>query len=251
MIVASLLLIVAAAVLLVVGLVRDINLLLILSIAVSLLAAVALYVGARQARAADQAPEPFDDVDRPDEEPVAPASDAGPRRTMSLLTDLSDTTALHSNTANLDPVTTGNGSGRTDGNADLGRRPDWPLERSRAGRTTDDTIVDGTPVDRASDGAGDWLTDTRQDVDTDAGDGVPLGEPPKQRTPRADAELISRLPAEVLVVDGRPRYHVTGCPHLLDRDSEPLAVSEAVELGFSPCGWCQPDTVLLGGKPDF
>jgi hypothetical protein len=33
--------------------------------------------------------------------------------------------------------------------------------------------------------------------------------------------------------------------HLLGRPHEPLPVSEAVELGFSPCGLCEPDSVLL------
>lgn len=245
MIVASLLLIVAAAVLLVVGLVRDINLLLILSIAVSLLAAVALYVGARQARAADEVTDPADEVDRPEEEPAPPLVETGHRPTMSLLSDLADTTAVP-NGAN--PVSSGHSNGRTEG-AGRDSRPEWPLDRQRAGKNID-TVVDGTPVGRAPDLGMDWPAETRHDFDANTSDGVPPGEPPKQRTPRADAELISRLPAEVLVVDGRPRYHVNGCPHLLDRDSEPLPVSEAVELGFSPCGWCQPDTVLLGGKPE-
>ena len=33
------------------------------------------------------------------------------------------------------------------------------------------------------------------------------------------------------MIDGRPRYHLTGCVHLLGRRTEPLPVSEAVELG--------------------
>jgi hypothetical protein len=42
------------------------------------------------------------------------------------------------------------------------------------------------------------------------------------------------------VVDGRPRYHLADCPHLVGRLTEPLPVAEAVELGFSPCGLCRP-----------
>ena len=247
MIIASLLLIVAAAVLLVVGLVRDANLLLILSIAVSLLAAVALYVGARQARAADDdVAQSADDTDRPDEEAAAAAESSGQRRTMSLLTDLADTTALRGPASR---TTVGNATVGTSATAGRGRRPDWPLERPGAAETTD-TMVAGSPVRRESALGLDRTAELREPVGADTEDSAPAGEPPRQRTPRADAELIARLPAEVLVVDGRPRYHVTGCPHLLDRDSEPLAVSEAVELGFSPCGWCQPDTVLLGGTPE-
>ena len=53
------------------------------------------------------------------------------------------------------------------------------------------------------------------------------------------------MTAPVLVIDGRPRYHQAGCVHLLGRDSEPLPVSEAVELGFTPCSLCEQDSALL------
>ena len=219
MIVASLLLIVAAAVLLVLGLVRDANLLLIVSIAISLVAAVALYLGARQARAADNS-----DDDEPGDTGRADEPTARFPALTKPVADIGDTAPM-----------------RTTPVADLAQRPDWPPER-RAARTAFDPAL-RQPAGRS-----------RLDVDSahrpaDEAD-VPTDEPPRQRTPRSDAELIARLPAEVLVVDGRPRYHVAGCPHLLDRDAEPLPVSEAVELGFSPCGWCQPDTVLLGGTPE-
>ncbi len=73
----------------------------------------------------------------------------------------------------------------------------------------------------------------------------PPDEPPVQPVSPADAERVSRMSTEVLVVDGRPRYHLPGCVHLLGRDSEPLPVSEAIELGFTPCGLCEPDSALL------
>src|SRR5690606_7599446 len=73
----------------------------------------------------------------------------------------------------------------------------------------------------------------------------PPDEPPVQPVSPADAERVSRMNTEVLVVDGRPRYHLPGCVHLLGRDSEPLPVSEAIELGFTPCGLCEPDSALL------
>jgi hypothetical protein len=31
----------------------------------------------------------------------------------------------------------------------------------------------------------------------------------------------------------------------MGRENEPLPVSEAVELGFSPCGVCEPDSSIL------
>ncbi len=50
---------------------------------------------------------------------------------------------------------------------------------------------------------------------------------------------------EVLVIDGRPRYHGGACPHLVGQQVEPLPVSEAVRLGFTPCSRCQPASELL------
>ena len=68
----------------------------------------------------------------------------------------------------------------------------------------------------------------------------PDDEPLPQKVRPADAVRVARLDAEVLVVDGRPRYHVPDCPHLVGRLTEALPVAEAVELGFSPCGLCRP-----------
>ncbi|MEV6346694.1 hypothetical protein [Actinoplanes sp. NPDC051851] len=68
----------------------------------------------------------------------------------------------------------------------------------------------------------------------------PDDEPLPQAVRPADAVLVARLDAEVVVVDGRPRYHVADCPHLVGRLTEPLPANEAVELGFSPCGLCRP-----------
>jgi hypothetical protein len=68
----------------------------------------------------------------------------------------------------------------------------------------------------------------------------PDDEPLPQSVRPADAVRVARMPAEVLVVDGRPRYHMADCPHLVGRLTEPLPAAEAVELGFSPCGLCRP-----------
>ena len=71
-------------------------------------------------------------------------------------------------------------------------------------------------------------------------DDDPADEPPPQAVRPSDAVRVARMDAEVLVVDGRPRYHLGDCPHLAGRHTEPLPVNEAVELGFSPCGQCRP-----------
>lgn len=73
----------------------------------------------------------------------------------------------------------------------------------------------------------------------------PPDEPSAQLTPAADVARIATLKTEVIVVDGRPRYHLRDCVHLHARRSEPLPVSEAIELGFTPCGLCEPDSALV------
>nr|WP_308208629.1 hypothetical protein [Actinoplanes aksuensis] len=77
-------------------------------------------------------------------------------------------------------------------------------------------------------------------------DDDPDDEPLPQSVQPADAVRVARLDAEVLVVDGRPRYHVAECPSLVGRLTEPIPVREAVELGFSPCGLCRPVDQLVG-----
>jgi hypothetical protein len=83
--------------------------------------------------------------------------------------------------------------------------------------------------------------DLAEDVDDDD----PPDEPAAQIVAPADAARVARMSAQVLVIDGRPRYHQAGCVHLLGRESEALPVSEAVELGFTPCSLCEPDSALL------
>ncbi|MFC4335625.1 hypothetical protein [Salininema proteolyticum] len=73
------------------------------------------------------------------------------------------------------------------------------------------------------------------------------GEPGEQKLSSVERAQIMRLNAEVMVIDGRPRFHHSGCVHLVGRESEPLAVAEAVTLGFGPCVLCEPATRLLGG----
>jgi hypothetical protein len=75
--------------------------------------------------------------------------------------------------------------------------------------------------------------------------GVPEDEPPAEIVTAAQARAVAQLMAEVGVIDGRPRYHLDGCLHLLGRTVERLPVLEAVELGFTPCGQCTPVRALL------
>jgi hypothetical protein len=99
--------------------------------------------------------------------------------------------------------------------------------------------------------AGAVVNAERQDADEYAegeyDEDDPPGEPPPQLVGPADAALVATMVATVLVVDGRPRYHRAGCGHLRGRPTEPLPVREAVELGFTPCGRCEPDSALIAG----
>ncbi len=63
----------------------------------------------------------------------------------------------------------------------------------------------------------------------------------------SEVSRLSGLDNEVLVVDGRPRYHLSGCPHLDEKETQPLPVSEAVELGFTACSLCGAATAILAG----
>ncbi|WP_198587040.1 hypothetical protein [Glycomyces xiaoerkulensis] len=70
-------------------------------------------------------------------------------------------------------------------------------------------------------------------------------EPPEQRMSSVEAAGLRRLDAQVSVVDGRPRFHLAGCVHLVGRDPESLPVAEALDLGFGPCSLCEPASQLL------
>ncbi|MDG4814472.1 hypothetical protein O7628_02975 [Micromonospora sp. WMMD956] len=115
--------------------------------------------------------------------------------------------------------------------------PDVPVQRVPSTIGADDPgwrQPPGSPAvgaDPSADGAGEAAT--------------PLDEPPPLPVSPADAALVAELDAEVQVVDGRPRYHLSDCPHLYGRGAEPLPVAEAVRLGFTPCSRCAPDDALL------
>ncbi|SFB38527.1 hypothetical protein SAMN05216266_109262 [Amycolatopsis marina] len=68
--------------------------------------------------------------------------------------------------------------------------------------------------------------------------------PGEEETDAADLLIVAELDVEVVVVDEYPRYHLTDCGWLADRDTIPIEVAEARELGFTPCARCGPDAVL-------
>jgi hypothetical protein len=204
------LLILGAVVLLVLGLINGSSGLLVGSIGVSLLAAVALVVGVRQAGAARAAAglDDEDEYDDAEEEEWAPRSEPVHR--------------------GLDHRSTGRAAVVPRG--------------EHVGGWVDDPPPPGSPVVAMASVPSQAIHD---DFQNDFDDEDPPDEPVAQRVTASDAARVARMSADVLVIDGRPRYHVAGCVHLLGRAFEPLPVSEAVELGFSPCGLCEPDSALL------
>jgi hypothetical protein len=89
------------------------------------------------------------------------------------------------------------------------------------------------------------VADPAGSADPDAeADQVEADDPPAADT---DPPLRSRGAEPVWVIDGRPRYHLAGCDFLSDRVAEPVPLRQAFEDGFTPCGWCDPDTGLSTG----
>jgi hypothetical protein len=88
-------------------------------------------------------------------------------------------------------------------------------------------------------------SDDDDEFDDEFDDEIPADEPDAESVSLDDSARLAALSREVLVIDGRPRYHLPHCVHLMGRDSEPLPIGEAIELDFTPCALCKPATNLL------
>jgi hypothetical protein len=70
------------------------------------------------------------------------------------------------------------------------------------------------------------------------------------RTPETSPVSAQELVAaggpagDVLVVEGRPRYHVAGCRYLTGKDAKTVSAASARADGYSACGVCKPDDAL-------
>jgi hypothetical protein len=277
--------------LLVLGLTAGSSSLLISSIVASLLAAVALVIGARQAASARRSavagqPEPAFPADddsygadpaygadpvfaaepefaaasasttgteadpsrrsrRSDDPPSTGAAFAADSPGSSA--DVDDQAHAHRETVQFEPVAEHvQGDLSADEARQAGRRdtaaglpadtdPDYDRAFSAINAARSETPNDNTwhhdPAAASADPAEEFA---EPDLDD------PSDEPLPQSVSPSDAVRVARLDAEVLVVDGRPRYHMADCPHLVGRLTEPVPVNEAVELGFTPCGLCRP-----------
>ncbi|WP_089157214.1 hypothetical protein [Micromonospora sp. NBS 11-29] len=255
MIAASILLILVAVVLLVVGLVGGSSPLLIVSIAASLLSAVAFVAFARQAAAtraqAHRAAEP-----RPRTAPTGPFPD----EPMSPVPH-------HTSTAGAggpgwrqppgSPVTEPDDPPFDDPPHDERPFDDRPYDGPRHDdRPFDDPRFDAdAPVAGAYPPGGepysppaprDAPAAAEASEPTSPAAGGPFdGEPSAEFLTAGQVARLVRLPDEVRVVDGQPRFHLPDCPHLVGRTDESLPVAEAVGLGFTPCAHCAAATTLL------
>jgi hypothetical protein len=214
-IVITLLLIFGAASLLVTGLWQSSSPLLSGSIGASLLAAIVLVAGTRRAGRALLEPPESDlaDIDGRDAAPAGPEP----------------ADRVRQSPPGADPIS--------------GQSP--PVTIPVQGGPVRGGPVRGGSAQAATQQATAGQPAVADDPDQYADEADPPDEPATQQVSPADAARVGRMLTEVLVVDGRPRYHLPGCVHLLARECEPLPVSEAVELGFTPCSLCEPDSALL------
>ncbi|MEU0558585.1 hypothetical protein [Dactylosporangium sp. NPDC006015] len=253
MIVGSLLLIVVAVGLLVVGLLQGADALLVASIGASLLAAVALIVGGRQAAARSSRTVrtgrqvPNDERYDPFESRLDADSAREARQPVGVGARSTGGTTYGRGAGSGSSAGSGSGSGGPARLADSGRTDANvpPVDETAiTPPVRDEPVVPQQPYDDyPASPDGEWSVDGEEFDDED-----PEDEPPIQPSSPADMARVATMQDEVLVIDGRPRYHVRGCVHLLGRESEPLPISEAVELGFTPCSVCEPNDAVLAGR---
>ena len=117
---------------------------------------------------------------------------------------------------------------------------DWWLRRrsgpGAAGTAVVDHQVSAGDQRPAPEGAGDEAAESPPDQ-------AHL-EPGEEDADAADALIVSELTDEVRVLDERPRYHLADCSWLASRASLGLPITEARQLGFTPCAVCRPDATL-------
>ncbi|HEV2087172.1 MAG TPA: hypothetical protein VGR21_02555 [Cryptosporangiaceae bacterium] len=265
MIVVSLLLILLSGGMLFTGILDTNDGLVLASIGVSVFAAAALFLGIRQQRA-QNAPASAEDGSS---EPAAAETDVAVRVSTGRFSarrvsgreasragdadaadDTADDPAEEPDAPALqasDPEPGADARGRFATSIDVsGPDRDATAAGDGAGaRAADEAGEAGQAGEAADPGDPDHLEDI-EDLDDLEDLEDPADEPPAELLLASEEDTLSHRDDEVLVVDGRPRYHLTGCPHLADKSSEPLPVAEAVELGFTPCSRCAVATTLLG-----
>jgi outer membrane biosynthesis protein TonB len=84
----------------------------------------------------------------------------------------------------------------------------------------------------------------REATPSAAAGSVRVDQPAEEPAPEGDELEDTQVAGTVLVVAGRPRYHVPGCRYLTGKSPNEVDVADARDEGFTPCGVCKPDDVL-------
>ncbi len=119
-----------------------------------------------------------------------------------------------------------------------------PVERPEAAAANPSSPSSPPPQQVSSPPAGNVEATTVLNAAGSSAQQVDESDPPEEPLDPAAAHIVAGLQDEVLVIDEQPRYHVVTCRAVGSQSTIPLPAREAIELGFTPCGWCTPDAVL-------
>lgn len=194
--------------------------------------------------AADGAPDE-DDVSA-EEEPVEQSGEEEPTEVVAAATggDSADTEAARPSWQESEQPSVADLPQDADDDDGANSQSDEPAQATSAEATADESASDGAAADAPEEHelvADAAETTSRVAADADSASSVPGEEP----TSAEDARVVAGLDAEVLVVDEYPRYHLAACDWITGRETIPIAVSEARDLGFTPCVQCAPDAGVL------
>jgi hypothetical protein len=124
---------------------------------------------------------------------------------------------------------------------------DRTFERDRAFEPElafDPVAEPAPPREAGSDAVRTVVTEAVEPPAAQLEDSADLAEPGEEPTDASDLLVVAGLNVEVRVVDEHPRYHLATCVWLANRPTIPIPVSEARQLGFTPCARCGPDAIL-------
>ncbi len=91
--------------------------------------------------------------------------------------------------------------------------------------------------------------EARYDDDDDDDFDEPEDEPAPQPTSPGDAARIASMNTDVYVVDGRPRYHLRGCVHLMGRENESAAGERGGRARLLPVRGLRAEQLDAGRRP--
>ena len=169
------------------------------------------------------------------------------RGTPGAATDTGAAARTGADSASVEKATAAGTPAESSSPADVGPTVALAGGSSTASATAEEGKAAG-PADPAATGAPETTADDAPAESTfPAADAD--GEPPEEPPDVAASALVAALDDEVVVVDEQPRYHVDGCRALAGKALIPLPAREAIELGFTPCGWCTPDRTLASRHP--